>query len=196
MLRAADTLGTTVDSQGWETFVSFDSAENRLRLLAVDICNGALNTTVLSDNPWGGAGTMIRSSSEDLELTRFGTPPFVFETPYVNEMSWLFVSCRNAVRRLEGYGLWKEEFFGRLARAGQDFSQAEPQATLQQIQLTVLLEALLFVEKLQSPDGVEVLHVVVGPEIAEDYSRPEFMRLETWEEVRDAWRALGIDVSE
>ena len=176
--------------------MAFESSESRLRLLAVDISDRPMTAVELPDDPWGGAGTVIRSSFDDSEFRRFGTPPFVFVTPYVNEMSWLFLQCRNAVNHLEGYGMWKEEFFGRLARVGQDFSQAEPQATVRQIQLAVLLEALLFVEKLKSPDGVDVLPVVVGPEIAEDYSRPEFMRLETWEEVRDGWRALGIDLRE
>ena len=174
--------------------MTIDSAEKSLRLLAINISSGEAGSVTLPDNPWGGAGTIIRNSSEDLESRRFGTPPIIFETPHVKEMSWLFLQCRDAVRRLDDYGMWKEEFFGRLARTGQHFSQAQPQATPQQIQLAVLLEALLFVEKLQSPDGIDILHVVVGPEVAEDYSRPDFMRLDTWKEVQDAWHALGIDV--
>lgn len=176
--------------------MTFEMAEQRLRLLAIGISDAKEGSVRLPDARWGGAGTVIANQPGDFESGRFGTPPFIFVTPHVKEMSWLFFKCRDAVSPLEGYGKWKEEFFGRLARAGQDFSDATPSASLQQIQLAILLEALFFVEKLRSPDGIDVLPVVVGQEIADDYSRPDFMRLTTWEGVRDAWHTLGVEVSE
>jgi hypothetical protein len=43
----------------------------------------------------------------------------ILVTPHVEELSWLFVQLRNIASGLAEYGLWKEEFFGRLAvRAG------------------------------------------------------------------------------
>lgn len=45
-------------------------------------------------------------------------PSFVV-TPHARELSWLFILIRDVAIGLDEYGIWKQEFFGRLAGATQ-----------------------------------------------------------------------------
>ena len=66
--------------------------------------------------PWGGAGVVVTDVPADVTGNGW-SDPLVAATGHVAELSWLFERARDAVQGLEGYGQWKEEFFGRMAEA-------------------------------------------------------------------------------
>jgi hypothetical protein len=67
----------------------------------------------------------------------FPDPLFVV-TPHVGELSWLFVQLRDIAYGLDGYGLWKEEFFGRLGTAA---NAAHTSSSIEELLLATLREA-------------------------------------------------------
>ena len=68
--------------------------------------------------------------------------------------------------------------------------KAEPDASAEQLALAVLLEALLFMRKLESPEGVPVLPVVFDGEINDDFQD----RRTSWLEVKKTWTMMGVQI--
>ena len=81
-----------------------------------------------------------------------------------------------------------------MGNTGNAFVESEPSCSPEQLALAVLLEALLFVEKLDSPDGVEVLIVTVDNRIADDEWVDENVQKVDWSTVQTAWAQMGIHV--
>ena len=81
-----------------------------------------------------------------------------------------------------------------MGNTGNTFVESEPYCSAEQLALAVLLEALLFVEKLGSPDGVEVLSVTVDNQIADDEWVDTKIQKLDWSSVQAAWAQMGIDV--
>ena len=67
-------------------------------------------------DPWYGAGVVVTSDPAEHDDGFWRTPEFAV-TEHVAELSWLFERARDTVYDLDGYGMWKEEFFGRMAEA-------------------------------------------------------------------------------
>jgi len=105
-------------------------------------------------------------------------------------MTWVFNRAKYATKYLPEVWSWKFEYYGSLSNAGNAFVKAEPDASAEQLALAVLLEALLFMRKLESPEGVPVLHVVFDGEINDDFQD----RRTSWLGVKNAWTLMGVKI--
>jgi len=139
---------------------------------------------------WGGAGVVVSDSEIDSSPNWYGRRSRAFVSPYPDEMTWVFRRAQYATRNLTGVGSWKFEYYGSLANAGNAFVNAERDASAKQLALAVLLEALLFMRKLGSPEGVTVLHVVIDNEIVDDSQD----RRTSWLEVKKTWTQMGVQI--
>ena len=90
----------------------FDEARERLRRLGADVLSGGVGRA----EPWGGAGVIVTDDASAGPGEGW-SDPVVALTPHVAEVSWVFEQARDAVSGLDGYGIWKEEFFGRMAES-------------------------------------------------------------------------------
>ncbi len=144
--------------------------------------------------PWGFADTLITDTQPTPSVDGWYPDPRPFVSPYPEQMAWLFSEVVSSTKKLPDYGLWKEELFGRMGNTGNAFVESEPYCSAEQLALAVLLEALLFVEKLGSPDGVEVLSVTVDNQIADDEWVDTKIQKLDWSSVQAAWAQMGIDV--
>ena len=68
---------------------------------------------------WGGAGVVITNVDPTPQEPGFYPDPSFVVTPHARQLSWLFILLRDVTFGLDEYGIWKEEFFGRLAAAAQ-----------------------------------------------------------------------------
>jgi len=139
---------------------------------------------------WGGAGVVVRDSELDNSPSGFYSPPRAFISPYPNEMTWVFGRAQHCTEGLPEVWAWKVEYYGNLANAGNAFVAEEPDASAERLALAVLLEALLFMEKLSSLEGVPVLPVAFGNEIADDFQD----RQTSWIEVKKTWTLMGLKI--
>ncbi len=139
---------------------------------------------------WGGAGVVIRDSELDNSPSGFYPPPRAFVSPYPDQMTWIFERARYSTEGLPEVWAWKREYYGNLANAGNAFVAGEPDASAEQLALAVLLEALLFMEKLSSPEGARVLPVAVGNKITDDFQD----RQTSWSEVKKIWTQMGVKI--
>ncbi|MGB4734221.1 MAG: hypothetical protein WBH19_07620 [Candidatus Nanopelagicales bacterium] len=167
-------------------------ARTTLRSLALTISEDG--PCIKRVGPWGFADTLITDTQPTPTVDGWYPDPRPFVSPYPEQMAWVFSEVVSATRNLPKYGLWKEELFGRMGNTGNAFVESEPSCSPEQLALAVLLEALLFVEKLDSPDGVEVLIVTVDNQIADDeWAGTRIQKLD-WSSVQTAWAQMGIDV--
>jgi hypothetical protein len=92
-----------------------NSIAQQLDEIARKINEGWLDSTAF----WGGAGVVITDVEPSPSEPGFYPDPAVVVTPNAGELSWLFVLLRDVSIALDDYGVWKQEFFGRLAAAAQ-----------------------------------------------------------------------------
>jgi hypothetical protein len=71
---------------------------------------------------------------------------------------------------LEGYGFWKEEFFGRLGNAANRYLSRNVQNSAQKLLLAVAHEAFCILEEMEAGD-FQVLSVSLNNEIYDDIFR-------------------------
>lgn len=100
------------DTDKRDTFERFAAARRSLAALTDFIASGDWGR----DEPWGGAGVIVADSTTEVGGNGW-SDPLVAVTEHVAELSWAFERARDAVAHLDGFGLWKEEFFGRMAEA-------------------------------------------------------------------------------
>ena len=167
-------------------------ARTMLRSLALTISEDG--TKKKKGGPWGFADTLITDSQPTPSVDGWYPDPRPFVSPYPEQMAWVFSQVVSSTRKLPDYGLWKEELFGRMGNTGNAFVESEPSCSPEQLALAVILEALLFVEKLDSPDGVEVLSVTFDNQIADDEWVDTKIQKLDWSSVQTAWAQMGIDV--
>ena len=139
---------------------------------------------------WGGAGVVVSDRENSRSPDWYGRSHRTFVSPYPSEMTWVFYRAKYATNNLPEVRSWKFEYYGGLANAGNAFIEAEPNASAEQLALAVLLEGLLFMRKLESPEGVPVLHVVFDGEINDDFQD----RRTSWLEVKNAWTLMGVKI--
>jgi hypothetical protein len=110
---------------------------------------------------WSGARVVITNISPAPQEPGFYPEPTLLITPHVGELSWLFTLLRDVAMDLSEYGLWKEEYFGRLAAAAQSVpADAEVRLLLLQV-LRQAYEMLGMIEIGMEP--AEFSPVVVHP---------------------------------
>ncbi len=172
--------------------VDVAGARTMLRSLALTISEDGPGRK--RGGPWGFADTLITDSQPAPSSDRWYPDPRPFVSPYPEQMAWVFSEVVLAARKLPAYGLWKEELFGRMGNTGNAVVDSEPSCSPEQLALAVLLEALLFVEKLDSRDSVEVLAVTVDNQIADDEWVDTKIQKVDWSSVQTAWAQMGIVV--
>jgi hypothetical protein len=110
---------------------------------------------------WGGARVAITNVSRAPQEPGFHPEPTFVVTPHAGHLSWLFCLLRDVAMDLDEYGLWKQEFFGRLAAAAQSVpAEAEVKVLLLQV-LRQAYEMLGMIEIGMSP--AEFSALVVNP---------------------------------
>ena len=72
---------------------------------------------------WQGADVKVLGVNETYSNPKgsFYPDERLLRTTYVGEVSWLFEQLRDIVNKIEGYGYWKEEFFGRITNVANEF---------------------------------------------------------------------------
>jgi len=88
-----------------------NSVGSRLDEVALSISAGLWGKA----DQWGGSGVVIVAEVPTLKPGGFYPDPQFVETAYAGELSWLFIQLRDIATELDGYRLWKQEYFGRLA---------------------------------------------------------------------------------
>ncbi len=127
----------------------------QLDQIAVAINNGEIGLA----KAWGGAGVGIVSHAPELQPGGFYPDPQYVVTPHVGQLSWLFETLVDVAKHHEGFGMWKEDFFIRLATRAQAVPvDAEPRDLL----LASLIGAYEFFGEIESGE-LQVEVVVVHP---------------------------------
>ena len=164
-----------------------------LRSLAVRVASGDIGRK--PGRRHGFASTAVTDRAEKPNPNRWGPTPRAFISPFPREMAWIFAEVVKATNMLPGYGRWKVELFGRMGNAGNAYIQENPNSSPSKLGLAVVLEALIFVEKMDSPDGNEVLLVTTDAEIVDDEFDRALFGVTTWRELQQAWRERGVELS-
>lgn len=113
-----------------------------------------------SSQKWGGAGMVV---------AELGAPNSdrhkVLRTTNPEQLSWLLVELTKIMGKEEGFGIWKHEYYGRLA------NRCDPLAnnSLDEQCLAMLHETLLFLQELHSDQPIEIVTIAFGNEIADDH---------------------------
>lgn len=160
-----------------------------LEILSSEIVLGKISIA----DPWRGADVEIRDNLPAVSADSFyPTPRFVI-TEHVGQLSWLFENVRDAFRNLEGYGFWKEEFFGRLGNAATRYLSRQPDVRVEKLLLAVIHEAFCIAEEMEG-GNFTVLPVTIGNEIYDDlFKEIETEGLADQSEVDNFIKSLGID---
>jgi len=162
-----------------------------LEKLSSEIASGHVGR---SSEPWQGADVVI---TEDLPVVQsdsfYPTPRFVV-TKHVGQLSWLFEEARDAFIGLDGYGFWKEEFFGRLGNSAIRFIRRHEQHSPEALLLAVIHEAFCIAEEMENGE-FKALSISVNNEIFDDIFREiEAEGLAEQSEVNTFIKSLGIDL--
>ena len=119
---------------------------------------------------WQGADVVISDKPLSVDTDSFYPQSRSVVTSFASELSWLFENLRDAFMSLEGYGFWKEEFFGRLGNAANRYLSRNVQHSAQKLLLAVAHEAFCILEEMEAGD-FQVLSVSLNNEIYDDIFR-------------------------
>ena len=115
--------------------------------------------------PWQGADVVILKEAPAPSEGNFYPDPRFVETKYVGELSWLFEQLRDIFWKSEGYGAWKEEFFGRL---GNRAASCPSDCTVKFLLSQTLHEAYLMNDEITRLGEMQHLNVTSGNQILDD----------------------------
>lgn len=139
------------------------NAFTKLVLLSAEIVNGQSGNSTL----WQGADVVITNKPPIIEEGGFYPAPRYVVTSHASELSWLFEQVRNIFMEIDGYGVLKEEIFGRLGNTANRFLSKNPDANTRETLLTVMHETFAIAEEIQ--DGkFGTLKVTGGNQIIDD----------------------------
>ena len=162
---------------------------SQLKKISSDIASGNIRVS----EPWQGADVEIRNNLPKVLTDSFYPAPRFVITEHVGQLSWLFENLRDAFNNLEGYGFWKEEFFGRLGNAATRYLSRQPNAKVEKILLAVMHEAFCIAEEMEG-GNFTVLPVTIGNEIYDDlFKEIEAEGLADQSEVDNFIKSLGIE---
>jgi len=122
-----------------------------------------------SEEPWQGADVVICQKAPPPTRGFYPDPRFV-ETEFVAELSWLFVRLRNVFWKAEGYGAWKEEFFGRLGNVATKYQVAAHGLTCTNLLLAVIHEAYAMAEEIADTGGIATMMLTWDNRILDDFT--------------------------
>ncbi len=132
-----------------------------------ELTNAILDGNFGESTYWQGADVVIDNKIHEKSVGNFYSDPRYVITPFAGELSWLFEALKPIFSTVEGYGIWKEEFFGRLgnmANRAKDLNKAE---TARDLLLSVLHEAFSCAEEI-SQGHFQYLLVTSGNAIYQD----------------------------
>jgi len=162
----------------------------RLEKISSEVASGKIG----SAQPWQGADVEIRRDQPFVTASSFYPAPRVVVTEHVGELSWLFENARDAFKGLDGYGFWKEEFFGRLGNSAIRFMNRHEQHTPEALLLAVIHEAFCIAEEMEIGE-FKALSISINNEIFDDIFREiEAEGLAEQSEVDTFIKSLGIDL--
>jgi len=119
--------------------------------------------------PWIGADVVICNELPDLSGEGFYPDPRFVTTEHVPEMSWIFEQLRDVFCEEDGYGYWKEEFFGRLGNVINEQCNYDPQITANDLLYSVITEAIVMATEIQENGGIESLPLTWGNIVSDDF---------------------------
>jgi hypothetical protein len=141
---------------------------------------------------WQGADVVITRVPISVDPNSFYPGPRSVVTDYAPELSWLFEQLRDLVNNLEGYGFWKEEFFGRLGNAANRFISRESNLTCKRLLLAVIHECFCILEEMQIGEFT-ALPITFNNEIYDDIFRQiENEGSADADEVEEFIKSLGV----
>ena len=144
--------------------------------------------------PWQGADVIITEVLPVIPADSFYPAPRFVVTEHVGQLSWLFEEARDAFIGLDGYGFWKEEFFGRLGNSANRYLKRHEQHTAEALLLAVLHEAFCIAEEMETGE-FRALSISINNEIYDDIFREiEAEGIAEKSEVDAYIKSLGIDV--
>ena len=138
-----------------------DKIQDLLRLVET----GSIGTA----SPWQGADVVILKKAPAPSEGNFYPDPRFVETKYVNELSWLFEQLRDIFWNNEGYGAWKEEFFGRLGNVATKFQSVCPDGSVKGLLTAVIEEASTMADEIALEGGLQYLAITSGNRILDDF---------------------------
>ena len=161
----------------------------QLSRLSSEIASGEIGVS----EPWQGADVLIRKDLHVVRSDSFYPAPRIVVTEHFGQLSWLFEKARDAFKGLDGYGFWKEEFFGRLGNSANRYIQRHEQHTAKALLLAVIHEAFCIAEEMEIGE-FKALSISINNEIYDDIFREiEAEGLAEQSEVDTFIKSLGID---
>jgi hypothetical protein len=119
--------------------------------------------------PWNGADVVVSKRAPSPSENSFYPDPRLVETKYVGELSWLFEQLKDIFLGRGGYGVWKEEFFGRLGNAATKFQSVCPDGSVRGLLTAVIEEASTMEEEITREGGLQYLPVTFDNQILDDF---------------------------
>jgi len=121
-----------------------------------------------TSRPWQGADVVITRKAPTPSDDNFYPDSRFVETKFVGELSWLFEQLRDIFMVSEGYGAWKEEFFGRLGNVAVKFQAVCPEGSLVGLLESVVEEAMTMADEVRESGDLASLMVTTGNMILDD----------------------------
>ena len=137
------------------------SIENSLDNLARLVVQDKWGT---SEN-WGGADVGIVTKIPTTSSRDWRPDPRYVKTVHAPELSWLFEEVSDVFMAINGYGMWKEEFFGRL---GNRAASCPSDCPVKFLLLQTLHEAYLMNDEVTRQGELQHLQVTSGNQILDD----------------------------
>lgn len=126
--------------------------------------------TIGKSQPWQGADVVIVEVTPEPTVGGFHPDQRFVETENVAELSWAFEQLRDIFWKCEGYGLWKEEFFGRLGNVATKFQSVCPEGSLTGLLSAVIEEASTMADEIELKGGLEYLALTFDNRIFDDFN--------------------------
>ena len=142
--------------------------------------------------PWVGADVKICEKAP-LPSNRLYPDLRFVETRFVGELSWLFTRLRDVFSNIDGYGQWKEEFFGRLGNVATKYQTVVPETTSTKLLAAVLHEAYAMAEEIQDYGDLATLLLTVDNQILDDFiATSDLSAYLSSEETQEFLKSLGL----
>ena len=139
--------------------------KDKIHELLRQVAAGSIGTAA----PWQGADVVILKEAPAPSEGNFYPDPRFVETKYVGELSWLFEQLRDIFWNNEGYGAWKEEFFGRLGNVATKFQSVCPEGSVKGLLTAVIEEASTMADEVALEGGLQYLAITSGNRILDDF---------------------------
>ena len=147
----------------------------------VDLSGSIAKDEFGTSKPWGGADVCIVKKLPRIKSGGFYPDPRFVVTEHDTELSWLFEQLRDIFNKIEDYGFWKEELFGRLGNTSNRYLAKFPTASVKELLLAVMHEAFSIIEEIQDGDFRSPI-VTINNRIYDDLilesERDEFLGVE------------------